>query len=227
MKREISRKTPLPPFSIGLAELELIWRRLESHFGSDPVSMYVDIGFAHEKLTFDTVGELQTATFPRANSTDFTLHCHGGKAYLHIYTPPHSGMQQATLVASADSDVWEAGAREIVLTVINQNRVWHHWLSQKIFAGLLVGVVFSLGLGLGFFGVSPASKNVAALLGAAIAVFLLLMLYVGRHRVLPTATLRLIATEYFWRRYSLDLTLGLSLLAVLISIWGVFAGGKP
>lgn len=221
MKREIRREVHLPQFSIGLAELELLWIRLQPLFANvDGTSFYIDIEFEDEKLTFDSLEELKTAAFPKENSTNFTLHCHGSSCSVHLYTSLHAG-SQPRLVVTSDSEVWAAGAREVVLTVVNQNRVWYHWLRPNLMVQFLllgmVGSTFTLVL----VQALKLSVDRLTVIGVAGTLLVLTLLFFGG-RLLPMATLRLSRKEAFWRRYSVELTLALALLSALLTAYGLF-----
>ena len=222
MKREIRREVRLTSFSIGIPELALLWTRLDPLFAyGEQTSFYVDIEFDEEKLTVESLEELNSAVFPVAKSTDFTLHCHGAGQSLHLYAGPHAGYQPKLIITS-DSEVWLAGAKEVVLTVVNQNRVWHHWLRPRLLGGLfLLGMVVSV---IGIAYLQARNLEIGRPLVAGIAGTLLALgwLSVARTRLLPMATLRLSAHEAFWRRYFVELTLALALLSALLTAYGIF-----
>jgi hypothetical protein len=221
MKREIRRDIKLAPFAFGLAELELLWTRLEALFEDDSEkSFYVDIEFDDEKLTFESLEELRSGKYPRSKSNNFTLHCHGAKRSVHLYTPPHAGTEPR-LVVSSDSEIWAAGAREVVLTVINQNRAWHHWLRPKLMASLLMLGMLTSVAALALVQTRQIAVDRATVFGVAGTVLVLALLVVGRARVLPLATLRLAEEEGFWRRYSVELTLALAFISALLTAYGL------
>lgn len=146
MKRSVRRVVELPAFSIGMADLCLIWTRLDPLFDGDKdKSFYVEVEFDHETITLESIQELRSTSYPRSRTTIFTLHCHGTERGLHIYTPPHSG-RQARLIVSAESEVWVAGAREVVLNIINQNRPWHNWLLPRALEWALLAMLMVVGV---------------------------------------------------------------------------------
>lgn len=223
MKRSVRRVVDLPPFSIGLAELCLIWARLEPLFDGDKdKSFYVDVEFDDETITLESIEELTSTPYPRSKTSSFTLHCHGTERGLHIYTPPHSG-RQPRLIITSESEVWVAGAREVVLNIIDQNRSWHHWLRPRaldwaVLALLMVAagaLAFSIGTNRWAQATDPRT------LGLAGSALVLAWLLLGRRRLLPAATLRLKDAESFWRRYSVELTLALALLSVIVVAAGL------
>lgn len=223
MKREVRREIPLKPFSIGTSELALIWTRLEPLFASvRNKRFYVDIGFDSETITVDSLDELRVAPFPALNSTDFTLHFHGENCSVHVYTPPHIG-PVPKLVVLSDSEVWAAGARDVVLSVINQNRAWHSWVPPWL---LTLFAVLSVVLFFVILGIERATKYTltpGTFLGMGATFLALSLLALTRSRLLPLATLRLRETESIWRRYSVELTLALAALSVLLTLYGLFA----
>lgn len=223
MKRQVRREANLPSFSLGIAELSLIWERLDALFVNvRDKAIYLDVEFDDEKLTFDDLSELTSAKFTETKSTDFTLHCHGADHSLHLYTALHAG-SQPKLVVTSESEAWAAGAREVVLSAINQNRVWHYWLRPKLVAALLFLAMLGSVATTSFMSTRklPGFGPVAA--GLAAVLLILALLYFARRRFLPMATLRLVPHESFWRRYSVELTLALAFLSVLLTAYGLFA----
>ena len=223
MKRSIRRVVELPSFSLGVAELCLIWTRLEPLFDEDKdKSFYVEVEFEDETITLESIQELASTSYPRNKTSSFTLHCHGTERGLHIYTPPHSG-RQPRLIVTSESEVWVAGAREVVLNVIDQNRSWHYWLRPRV---LDWAVLLLLMIAAGALAVSlgpnrwiqGSASRIFALAGSALVLAWLLL---GRRRLLPPATLRLKDTESFWKRYSVELTLALSLLSLVVATAGL------
>ena len=221
MKREVRREVSLAPFSLGIAELELLWIRLEPLFSeAEHKAFYVEIEFDSEKLTFDSIEELKAANFPKPRSTNFTLHCHGSNQSIHLYTALHAGAQPR-LVVTSETEVWSAGAREVILTVINQNRVWHHWLRPKLVGALLFLGMLGLMLTVTILQERKAAVSGAMFLGVVGTLALLAFLFFARGRLLPMATLRLSSTERFWRRYSVELTLALAVLSAALTAYGL------
>jgi hypothetical protein len=223
MKRSVRRSVDLPPFSIGLAELCLIWTRLDPMFdGEKDKSFYVDVEFEDETITLESIEELKNTEYQRSKSSTFTLHCHGTDRGLHIYTPPHSG-KKPRLIVTAESEVWVAGAREVVLSIIGQNRSWHHWLQPAALDWIVLillmvaagAMAFSLGVNRG------AQAADARTLGLAGSGLVLAWLLLGRRRLLPAATLRLKDVESFWRKYSVELTLALAFVSVIVAAAGL------
>lgn len=218
MKRSIRRIEYLPSFSLGLAELCLLWTRLEPLFeGDKDKSFYVEVDFDDETLTLDSIDELRSAQYPRSESSTFALHCHGTERSIHIYTPPHSGRQSRLSVVS-ESEIWIAGGCEVVLNIIEQNRAWHHWLRPKVLDFLLLLLLL---IAVGVTAVSITSTRWgqpgAGTLGLLGASLVLASLLFGRNRLLPAATLRLNEVESVWRRYSVELTMAFAFLSVLIA----------
>lgn len=224
MKREVRRDVILPAFSIGIAELELIWARLEPIFaGLEQVNFYVVVEFEHgEKLVLESLGELRNTKYPRTETTSFSLHCHSETCSVHIYTPPHSG-SRPTLVVTSDSDVQAAGAREVVLAVIYQNRAWYNWLRSLfgpsvglMLAGFLGGTVgFMIALGMPLFNLTTV----------ALAVTVLLFFWMAslRNGLFPLAKLRLSEVQPFWKKYSAELYLIFAGIPALIAIGTLIA----
>ncbi len=181
----------MPSFSLSLSDIKLIWNRLEPLLAeAKHASIWLDIELENEKLIVESVNDLDSALFPAHASTDFTLHCHSSEHSLHLYTALHAGTTPK-LVVTSESEVWAAGAREVVLTVINQNKVWHHWLRPNFVAALLL-----LCAAISVFSVTfVKARNLpyvgATIFGAIGTLAVLGLLYLGRTRVLPMATLRL------------------------------------
>jgi hypothetical protein len=223
MKRSVRRVVDLPPFSIGLPELCLIWTRLERLFDGDKdKSFYVDVEFDDETFTLESIEELTSTPYPRSKTSSFTLHCHGTERGIHIYTPPHSG-RQPKLIVTSESEVWVAGAREVVLNIIDQNRSWHHWLRPRALESALLALLLVAAVALAFSIGASRSPQVTAprTFGLAGSALVLAWLLLGRRRLLPAATLRLKDAERFWRRYSVELTLALALVSVIVAAAGL------
>jgi hypothetical protein len=223
MKRSVRRESDLPSFSLSRSDVELIWRRLQPLLvDAEHAHVWLDIEFENERITLESVEELATASFPSGVSTNFTLHCHALEHSLHLYTALHAGATPK-LVVTSQSEVWAAGAREVVLTVINQNKVWHHWLRPNFVALLLF-----LGTALATFSVAVLkARNLphvgVAAAGAIGTLLVLTLLYFGRSRILPMATLRLSEQENFWRRHSVEITLAAAIVSALLTAYGLFA----
>lgn len=74
MKREVERERKLPPFRIGVAELEVLFDRLHSLFpGPSKVQCSVELTLKSEKLEFDTVAEIKQYPALKGKVKKFSL----------------------------------------------------------------------------------------------------------------------------------------------------------
>jgi hypothetical protein len=217
MKRLVSKTVRLSPFSIGLGDLSLLWTRLDALFPEEEKSFYVDVEFAAEKLTMETLEELKGAKYPKAKATTFTLHCHGAEHSLHLFTPPHSGSRPLLEIRS-NSEVWIAGAREVVLTIINHNRTWYHWLANPSVLPVWGAAVISASAGyLATQLWRGEPTHFAAPLSVVTAALAVGVVLVGSKPLFPQVTLRLVETESTLRRYSVELTLLFAAISAVLA----------
>ena len=223
MKREIRRETDLPPFDLGLPELELLWIRLESLFENcEYISKSLDMEFTDEKLSFDSIEEIQAEKFSHNSSVSFNIYFSGSGRRIHLRTPSMPG-SPAKLIVTAESEIWAAGVREVVLTVINQNKAWHHWVRPKLISGMLLLGMLATTVSTTYMEARNLTVEKSAVAGVAGTLAVLALLFFGRQRILPIARLRLKTSESLWRKYSVELTLLLALVSALLTAYGVFA----
>lgn len=87
MKREVEREKKIPAFSIGVADLEVLWDRIISLFDKEEdVYGAIDINLPREKLEFKDVEELkQYSGFKGRITKFFALAIAKGKANIHSF----------------------------------------------------------------------------------------------------------------------------------------------
>jgi hypothetical protein len=224
MHREVRRETKLPAFSIALADLELMMDRLAPLFPEDDVThTRISIDLPGEKLSFTSVQEMQAHAFSQAKVHSFSIYKAGGHRSLMLLTPSVPLMWPA-LSTSGESEVWCAGANEVVVSLVGQNKVWHHWLRPGLIA--VVALLFSIGgaVLLGRSQAQQSSVSAALALGYIGSLTALSVLLLGRNRLLPPATLRLSDRESWIRAHLPELTLLVAAVSAALTAIGLLLG---
>ena len=221
MKREVSRDRNIPAFRIALADLGALLERLEPLFAEGRFFSTITVSLKNEELKFDTVAEIAAFKGLPAQVTSFKLWIYGGgNKSLSLRSGGFFG-SSAAISACADNEAWCAGAVEVVWQFFQPYRVWYGPLrGWPLNVTALVGVNFPTVLSV--FGIKSTSQSPLFLGAWAVASLALGALFIGKNRLLPTAVLQITSEENTLRRYMPELTLLVSVLALVLTIVGWF-----
>lgn len=223
VKREVSRDRRIPAFRIALADLGVLFERLEPLFSGGEFSPTITVSLKNEELKFESIDELSTFKGLPVQITSFKIWIYGGKGNsLSLKCGGFLG-SPASVSAFADNEAWCAGAIEVVWQFFQTYRVWY-----GPFRGWPLNVTtlvsFNFPLILSAVGVRQGSQVPLFLSAWAVASLTLGVLYIGKNRLLPSAVLQIAHEENILRRYMPELTLLVAVISLILSIAGLFMG---
>ena len=220
MKKEISRERDLPAFKTDLAGIGFLIDKLLSLFPEGKCHTSITIKTNNEEFSFEAAHEVANVRELPDRVTSFSLRISEGDRRLFFYPGGFMG-SAARITAVADSEAWCAGAIETALQFFRQNRTWYSW-----FRGWPIGALLLLNFNTPFImaALGLSSRFVApnVLITWIVSLLIAFTLYSGRGRLLPSAILEIRRTESIIRRYISELTLLVSLLALILTIIGWF-----
>ena len=217
MKRRISRREVLAPFSLDLARLELLTLDLVRLFGAASPTLCISLEpRSSEELDFDSIDELrQNLTQLPKRVTDVSVSVDQWANDRAVSLK--SGRVRPMVSATSSDEAWSAGALAICQRHALDGRAWYHWIrpwyfwSAAAMSGSLPGIWHYI------FGTSIPSTAFLVILLAVLNV-LLWTLYFSFGRLFPSLVLVLRPEENWARRNATELTLVFAVLAVLVSI---------
>jgi len=220
MKRQVEREVRLSAFALERGDLELLWERMLALFdsnGEQPIRASISLSIPSERLTFDSIEELNSYTALRGRIVRFSLRIQQGNRSVFLST---GGVffTTPTLKVDGDSDIWCAGAIEAVVHVVRNCRVWYFWLVNFPFTIVFMVLAFSPWLKQGPFRAFP-EMPVPALLSWFVITTLFGYFAIFKERLLPTASITLTRELGFIRRYSGELGLILGVLALILATY--------
>ena len=213
MKRNLTRSTKLPPFSIDIPKLELFVSQICELFPSGDPRLNFTAYVGSDDLTFDSTEDVKSnAAYLPNRITRFYLSVVGDGRVVRIRVRFTSG---AEAEAEGETDVWCAGALALAQRVATDNRTWYSFLRPRYLwiAAILTGTVPPV--------LQLAGKlelSTAASVAWLIVNLLLWALYFSSPRLLPHAIVVIRSEDNWLREYSTELTLLLSVIALVVSI---------
>lgn len=220
MKREISRDRKLPVFKIGLADLELLIERLTPLFPNNKCRVSIDVEFQNNKISFDNIDELRDYPGLPDKLSNVRLWMSNDDSRFSLYPGGYFG-SFASISAKSGDEVWCATILETALPTFQNNKLWYsHLIGWPI--GAITALILNLPTLLGMFGVFSKVFKPTALVVWLILLIIFVVLYFFRSAFFPSAIIQIRPIESKVRRYSIELTLLFSLLALLVSILGLF-----
>jgi len=222
MKREVTRESTLPPFSLDVASLELLYEKLVGLFDSEErLHTTITLNLPDETLTFDSVEELKSMHIPR-NARRFSVSLSQWEIGRSIRIS--SGMFfnfRPSVSATSSSEAWCAGAIETVLASAKLNRRWYHWL-HSLPLGVIVLLAFNVPNILAIFGIKDFFRNYTEFaLAWLVSVIALTAIWALRPRLFPGATIITNNNESFVRRYAGELSLLLTAISAVLALIGL------
>lgn len=223
MRREIERSRKIPAFSIDLADLEVMFTRIEDSFDRDnDFHARISITLPSETLEFDGLEELKSYTGLKGTITDFSFSMSDlGKRRLSFYTVGGIFDKESIVRAYADNEAWCAGVIDVVYTYLGSHRAWYYWLFSAPVGWILPISLYGPLIGMLFIP-KEAKINIVMLASWATIVFGLGFLLFFRIKIFHPASLRISEEEGFIRRHAGELSLAIALLSVVLTIVGWF-----
>lgn len=225
MKREVSLSKQLPSFKCDLAALGSFVSKTTALF-KDEASVSIVVNLRKQKLTFSSVEELKNYVDLPERLTNFELWFRGKSPGPTIWIQS-SGLlfYRPEAHVSSNDEVWCVGAMDVIAQSLAAQKTWYSWfagwvltisaLAAPFFFGLIGGLVkFATGNPL------LATPLIAVSWTALYAVLLVLFLF--RSLLLPSAVLEIRTTENLVHRYAPELTVLLAVITVLLTIIGWF-----
>jgi hypothetical protein len=221
MQREVTRERTLPAFQIDTAALELLWQKIQPLFGSEKtMRSYMKIDLAGETLNVKHPSELRGNSDLPPTLTRFTLYFSEGDRSVRVSSQT-SFADRPSVRASADNEAWCAGAVKTVVNFVQSRQPWYSWLASAPYGWMVIAANLpNIALM-----VTPALKQrLPSFAATAVMVvfFLFLLLFFVRARVFPAAVIRLSSNENFVRRYTPEITVGLTALGVVVAVIALF-----
>ena len=225
MKREVQRSCKLPAFEIDLASLGVLHGKIAELFESQGnIHHSIDIEKKNEELSFSGVDEIRT--YPELNGriTKFSLWYSQKGRRLRVDCTEFLG-SSASASATAETEAWCAGALETVKAFFESHRVWYHWFRSLPFGWLLFGAINMPGAFI-WFRIFNKTLTVssASIAGWILATITVAILYFGKGRLLPAASLIITEEESYWHRKAPEWSLIIALLAAVLTVVGWFVG---
>lgn len=220
MKREVRRQKVLRSFSIDISQLEALCIRLTTLF-KDPknVVVCIEIDLPNQTLKFDSVEQLMQFPGLHGKVTRFSFSIAETGRSVFISARRFLG-SRPYVYALGESEAWCAGAVESAQSFVESNSLWYHWF-----------VITPIGWMLFLINLFPLANQLAQPHGVKITgsatiwwgalLFVLFFVYVAKMLVLPTAVLEITKEETFIRKYAAEVSFGLALISVLLSVIGL------
>ncbi len=221
MKRKTSERKNLRSFRITLSEFEILERDLRALFTED-VHSHVSVERRGEELTFDSVDELrkEEQVLPSAVEV-FSFWANswtsGDNRRVHLSTSHRA----PSVSAEAPDLAWCAAAVAVCKEVSERGQRWYWWLRRWHFWLL----AFSAGIAPSVLRMGFQIDSMSTVTGAAswgVLLVVLWAIYFAFWRIFPAATLVVRAEENWFKRYSPELTLALSLAAIVMALLDFF-----
>lgn len=225
MTRDGERQREVPAFSLGIGELEILWKRLLALFEHpDKVHGSISITLPTETLKFDNPEELKRFTQLRGRITTFWIYLSQDSRTITIRS--HSGIfhSSRTIVrAIAENGAWYAGAVDTVYSFLQSYKVWYHWLVPVPLGLIVVLLCNAPNIALLFFPRETVFQipKLAPWLTMTLA---LGILWLTRGKLLPSSTLRISEDEGFIRRHVGELSLIVALIGLVLMVLQLFIG---
>jgi hypothetical protein len=223
MKREVEREQKLPPFRIGIPELEVLFDRLLALFPEpENVHCSVDLNLKSEKLEFSSAAELRQYGLLRGEITVFSLYLAQGGKRISLRSSGVFGGAGA-ITAKAESEAWCAGAIETATSFLQSYRLWYHWFYSSLVGWMLYAITF-----ISMFSIAtlPRTTHIPKpILYAWIAVTATVaILYFARSRLLPASILLVSKEDSFLQRNAAQLSLLIAVISAVLTVIGWYVG---
>lgn len=218
MKREVERELSLPAFGLERGDLKLLWQRVLGLFDSaTPVASTLALTLPNERLTFESIAEMNSYVNLRGRVTRFTLEVRQAGRSVQIKS---GGIFSTTptLKVAGESDIWCAGAIEAVMHVVQTRRTWYFWFARLPYFPASMFCAALPWLKLGPFATFPQVSPWLTLSWLFTTV-LLIYLSLFHERVLPRASITFTKELGFLRRYAGEIGLLLGVLSIALSIY--------
>lgn len=216
MKREVERERKIPAFSIGIAELEVLWGRLLALF-ENGVKIYssIDVRLPRETLEFSDIEELKQYPNLKGKIRDFSLTLSHKGRRISIRS---SGFFQAQAVVrtTAETEAWCAGAIETTYSFLQSHKVWYHWFVSAPIGWILIFLA-NIPTAVALILPKGSTINKTAYIGWLATLVALGILYVFRKKLFPAAAIHITDEEGFVRRHSAELSLIIALLSAVLT----------
>ena len=223
MKREVRRERALPAFSVGIGELEVLYRRLIDQFDNpEDVYVIIELTLPSESLEFRSIEELRQYSDLRGRITKFRLWFSQGGRHVSIRSSSLLG-SRPEVSASAETEAWCAGAIETVSSFIQSNRLWYHW-----FVSAPIGWIFFIFANIPTIARLLLSKGQSlekpVFVGWLAVTITLGILYFARAKLLPSSVIVVTREEDFIRRNAAELSLLVAIVSAVLTVIGWFLG---
>lgn len=221
MKKTVERKKNLPPFSIDMGELEILWARLLELFAPDnKIYTRIEVKLPLEELEFDSIEELKQYPQLKGSITEFSICFSQGRRSIRI-RPGYFFNTQMVVSASGESESWSAGAVETIFSFLQNHKVWYHWFVTAPIGWilLLLANAPSIATLLVPSGVVISKFLVAGWLAITVAIAIP---YLWKKRLLPMSVICITKQDGFIKKYGVELSLIVAIISAVLTAIGLY-----
>ncbi len=229
MKRNVERESKLPAFSVNVAELEVLWNRLLKLFEDTESDRYysrLSVNLTSEELVFDNIEDLRQYSELKGKVSNFSLTLSEYSSSRRISIRSSYILNSHALVrVSGDNEAWCAGAIEVILSFLQNHKLWYNWLVSAPLGWYLIFLAWVPNIILALL---PKDIKINKLFGAAwLAITITLaIIYIGRTKLLPSSIIRFSDEESFIKKYGVELSLIIAVISAILTIIGWFVSVK-
>jgi hypothetical protein len=229
MRRNVERESKLPAFSVNVAELEVLWNRLLKLFEDSDSDRYysrLSVTLPSEELVFDNIEELRQYSELKGKTSNFSLTLSEYSSSRRISIRSGYILSSHALVrVSGDNEAWCAGAIEVVLSFLQNHKIWYSWLVSAPLGWYLFLLTWVPNI---IFALLPKDIKINKLFVAAwLAITITLaIIYIGRAKLLPSSIIRFSDEESFIKKYGVELSLIIAVISAVLTIIGWFVSVK-
>lgn len=218
MKREVQREVRLPAFALFQGELEHLWQRMRELFeGETGIRTSINLSLPNEKLQFESVADLKAYVGLKGRVTDFSLEILQGDRSVKVKS---GGLFSSvpTVTVKAESDAWCAAAIHVVMSVIKANRVWYSWI-VRLPLGIIYFLLCLTIVALAWLSPKALTASTVSTLSLFFALLVFGFLTFFKATLLPSASLIFTRELGFIRQYVGEISLVLSIVALVLALY--------
>lgn len=229
MKRSVERESKLPAFSVNVAELEILWNRLLKLFEDSKSDRYYSslrVKLPSEELVFDNIDELRQYSELKGKISNFSLTLSEYSSSRRISISTGYILNSNALVrVSGDNEAWCAGAIEVVLSFLQNHKLWYNLLVSSPLGWYLFLLAWVPNI---IFALLPKDIKINKFFGMAwlTITITLAIIYIGRTKLLPSSIIRFSDEENFIKKYGVELSLIIAVISAILTIIGWFVSVK-
>lgn len=199
----------------------------------DPTDIHAsfDIYLPSEILKFNSFVELKNCPDVPARISRFSLyfskwdHRISDRNSIRISSGESPLQNRPEVRATGATEAWCAGAVETVSAFVRSRKLWYSWFRSAPFVwSIAISSVFYFGFM--FLAIRSHLFDMQSYLSnpAPISTLIFLLLYYMKDHVLPSAMIHTADCEGFFKRYSTELTIAISVVSLVVTVIGLLVG---